>query len=571
MKKRIAFSLLTFLVLWVLGICLFADKSQGQEKDKKLSEKYKKWMDEEVIYIISETEKEVFQSLISDEQREKFIKSFWKRRDPSPHTPFNEFREEHYRRIEYVNKKYFEGKTGWRTDRGRVYIMFGPPDFVETNPGGGKGFLFEAAETAEFPSEIWRYQYIAGLKTRMSQIEFIFVNYYNAGSYQLTTNPALANALRNISTPARYAGYEDYLTSEDKAASRELVAQERLDDQMAMNPLEQLSMMAELQKSRGDVLEELERSARLRRLRGIVDARESIVGLNFVNKLNFFKGERGATFIPLSVEIAGKDVVFKKVEDRYKGTINFFIEIKNDTETVYQTSDRLEMNLKEDTYQRRASDHYQYIHGVSLLPGDYFLHLVVWDENNNNVGYIDERMNVPEFPAEDFKLSTVILARGVRVKEIAEDSVIIDTKDLPVIRDLSKTDLKVPDQIKVKRRTGGPFTFDNLEINPNTLAEYTTDEELAFFYQIYNPTFDETQKMAKLSIEHQIWKDNKLITTIEKPYEAQIPGLKRQVGINGGARFSLKALSSGKYSLLIRVIDIFSDRKIEKKVDFLVK
>ena len=100
MKKRIAFSLLAFLVVCVLGICLFADKSPGQEEEKKLSEKYKKWMDQEVIYIISETEKEVFQSLISDEQRENFIKSFWRRRDPSPDTPYNEFREEHYRRIQ---------------------------------------------------------------------------------------------------------------------------------------------------------------------------------------------------------------------------------------------------------------------------------------------------------------------------------------------------------------------------------------------------------------------------------------------------------------------------------------
>ena len=449
--------------------------------------------------------------------------------------------------------------------------MFGPPDFVETNPGGGKGFLFEDAATAEFPSEVWRYRYVPGLKTRMSQIEFIFVNYYNAGSYQLTTNPALANALRNISTPARYAGYEDYLTSEDKAASRELVAQERLDGQMALSPLEQLSMMAELQKSRGDVLEELERSARLRRLKGIVNAQESLTGLNFVDQLNFFKGEGGATYIPLSVEVAGKEVAFQRADDRYKGSLNFYIEIKDDKGTVYQTSDRLEMNLKEDTFQRRASDHYQYMHSLYLIPGDYFLHLVVWDELNNNVGYLDKKIVVPELSDENFNLSTVILARGIQVKEVEENAITIETKDLPVIKDLANTNLKVPDQVKIRRRAAGPFTFGNLEINPNTLAEYAVDDELSFFYQIYNPTFDETLEMAKLLIEHQIWMNDTLITTIDKPHEAQIPGAKRQVGVNGGARFSLKALSSGEYTLLVRVTDIFSDRTIEKKVDFLVK
>jgi len=570
MKKHTAFALSAIITMCMLGISIFADTSPSQEEGKKLAEKYKKWLDEEVIYIISETEKEVFKSLVSDEQRENFIKSFWRRRDPSPATPFNEFREEHYRRIEYANQHYFEGKSGWRSDRGRVYIMFGPPDFVETNPGGGKGFLFEDAATAEFPSEVWRYRYVPGLKTRMSQIEFIFVNYYSAGSYQLTTNPALANALRNISTPARYAGYEDYLTSEDSAASRELVAQDRLDSQMVMNPLEQLSMMAELQKSRGDVLEELERSARLRRLKGIVNAQESVTGLNFVDKLNFFRGENGTTYIPISIEVAGKDVAFQKLEDRYKGSVNFYIEIKDDSGTVYQTSDRLDMNLKEDTYQRRASDHYQYMHSLYLVPGDYFLHLVVWDELNNNVGYIDKKVAVPELSDENFNLSTVILARGIQVKEVEEDAVTIETKDLPVIKDLANTNLKVPDQIKIRRRAAGPFTFGKLAINPNTLAEYSPGEELAFFYQIYNPTFDETQKMAKLLIEHQIWLNDKLITTIDKPHEAQIPGEKRQVGINGGARFSLKELSSGKYTLLIRVRDVFSDRTVEKKVDFLV-
>ena len=116
-------------------------KPEAKKEGKRpaLSEKYRKWLNEEVVYIVSENERDVFRNLRTDAERENFIKMFWTRRDPSPETPVNEFREEHYRRIAFANDHYFEGKAGWRSDRGRVYIMFGPPDFFETNPGGGGG------------------------------------------------------------------------------------------------------------------------------------------------------------------------------------------------------------------------------------------------------------------------------------------------------------------------------------------------------------------------------------------------------------------------------------------------
>src|SRR4030042_4277 len=91
-----------------------------------------------------------------------------------PATPVNEFREEHYRRLEWASKRYFEGKAGWRTDRGRVYIMFGPPDFFETNPGGGRGFLFDpSGPTADYPSEVWTYRSIPGLYELIGRIDLI--------------------------------------------------------------------------------------------------------------------------------------------------------------------------------------------------------------------------------------------------------------------------------------------------------------------------------------------------------------------------------------------------------------
>jgi len=226
-------------------------------KENEIPQKYLKWLNEEVVYIISSQEREVFFSLKTDEERENFIKIFWKRRDPTPETEFNEFREEHYRRIEYANKNFFEGMPGWKTDRGRIYIMFGPPDFVQSNPGGLRGFLFgPKAETAEFPSEVWTYRYLPGLKTRSQNIEFIFVNYYNTGAYKLTTSPSLSNALRNISTDARFVGYNDDPRPKEGVPRNisDFEAQRMAQDKVigtGDSALGQLALFSELTRSRG--------------------------------------------------------------------------------------------------------------------------------------------------------------------------------------------------------------------------------------------------------------------------------------------------------------------------------
>ena len=76
-------------------------------------------------------------SLSNDEEREAFIENFWQRRNPNPDSPENEFREEHYRRIAYANDHLPPASPGWKTDRGRIYIMWGKPDSIDSHPSGG--------------------------------------------------------------------------------------------------------------------------------------------------------------------------------------------------------------------------------------------------------------------------------------------------------------------------------------------------------------------------------------------------------------------------------------------------
>src|SRR5262249_11814189 len=100
-------------------------KKNARALKQELSKPYKKWLDEDVSYIITDEERAAFRQLSNDEERDNFIEAFWQRRDPTPDTEENEFKEEHYQRIAYANEHFAAGVPGWKTDRGRIYIVFG--------------------------------------------------------------------------------------------------------------------------------------------------------------------------------------------------------------------------------------------------------------------------------------------------------------------------------------------------------------------------------------------------------------------------------------------------------------
>ena len=112
-------------------------KKKEAKLRKELEGPYRKWLNEDVGYIITDEERQAFKRLQTDDEKQQFIEQFWLRRDPTPDTAENEYREEHYRRIAYANERYASGIPGWKTDRGRIYITFGPPAEIESHPSGG--------------------------------------------------------------------------------------------------------------------------------------------------------------------------------------------------------------------------------------------------------------------------------------------------------------------------------------------------------------------------------------------------------------------------------------------------
>jgi len=173
-----ALKLLAFLAL------LLSPQQKEESKDY-----YRRWLEQDVVYIITDEERAVFLKLTTDEERDQFIEQFWKRRDPDPNTAENEFREEHYRRIQFANERYAAGIPGWKTDRGRVYIVFGKPDQIESYPTGGS-YQRKPHEgggwTSVYPFEVWRYRHIPGVG---DDIELEFVNDAGGNLYRLAMDP----------------------------------------------------------------------------------------------------------------------------------------------------------------------------------------------------------------------------------------------------------------------------------------------------------------------------------------------------------------------------------------------
>jgi GWxTD domain-containing protein len=177
------FAATPFFIGGILTIVLAGGLVAWQATVPKPEEKtspYTKWLEEDVGYIIEPQERIAYLALQTDAEREHFIEQFWLRRDPTPDTPENEFQGEHYRRIGYSNLHFAtaQGTAGWRTDRGRIYIVFGPPDELDAHPKGDAG--------RGIPYETWRYRYIEGIGY---DVLMQFVDPSGNGDFQMTRDP----------------------------------------------------------------------------------------------------------------------------------------------------------------------------------------------------------------------------------------------------------------------------------------------------------------------------------------------------------------------------------------------
>src|SRR5580692_8671920 len=444
-------------------------KRQPNEKQKKqqkkslkieLSKTYKKWLNEDVAWIITDEERAAFKQLSNDEERDNFIEAFWQRRDPTPDTEENEFKEEHYRRIAYANEHFAAGVPGWKTDRGRVYIVYGKPDETDSHPSGGtyeRPMEEGGGETSTFPFETWRYRYIEGIG---QEVIMEFVDTCMCGEYHMTIDRSEKDAL--LYTPNAGLTLYEQMGMSNKASRFSGGNMERLgagpnSSTLQAKQFDRLEQFAKLQAAPpikfADLTEE-------------VNSKVILNPMPFDVRSDFVKVTSDTVLVPVTIQMRNRDITFVNKDGIQRGTVNIFARLSTLTGKVVQTfEDTVQVDVPAELLPRTAENASVYWKALPLRPGHYKLYIAVKDVNGDRKGVYSRSVTVPEYSEDKLATSSLIVAdqmEKVPTTQIGSGSFVIGT-------------------MKVRPRVG---TADGKP----AVFKRDRDPKLNFWMQVYNLT-----------------------------------------------------------------------------------
>ncbi len=442
-------------------------KERLRDFKKEVGKSYQTWLDQDVRYIITPEEERAFKLLGTDEERDEFIEQFWLRRDPTPDTEENEFREEHYRRIQYANEHYSAGIAGWRTDRGRMYIVWGPPDEIESHASGGtyhRGPNEGNGTTSTFPFERWRYRYLEGVGT---EIIIEFVDTCMCNEYHISTDPYEKDALRN--TP----GDSPVLRAQMAGSNRAQGATNAGDPSgiSGMSQFDALERYAKLTAPPPIKFKDLEEK---------VNTRIRYNLMPFDMRTDFVKVTADTVLVPITIQIKTKDMTFVLKDGIQRASVNIFGRITTITGRVAPPlADPVGVAEPSALLEQALLTTQLYWKAVPLKPGMYKIDLALKDVNGDRVGTLVRSIRVPEFDDENLASSSLILAdlmEQVPSKNIGAGSFVIgDTKVRP--------------------------RLDSADGKP---ASFRRNQRLNIWLQVYNLQFDQQTKKTRASISYDI-------------------------------------------------------------------
>ena len=326
-------------------------KKNARALKQELSKPYKKWLDEDVAYIITDEERAAFKQLSNDEERDNFIEAFWQRRDPTPDTEENEFKEEHYQRIAYANEHFAAGVPGWKTDRGRIYIVFGKADEVESHPSGGsyeRPMEEGGGETSTFPFEQWRYRYIEGIG---QEVIIEFVDTCMCGEYHMTMDRSEKDAL--LMTPNAGLTMWEQMGMSNKS------------QRFNGNGLERLGLGPDSTSLQAKQFDRLEQFAKLQqapkvKFTDLEEAVNSKVILNpmpFDVHVDFVKVTSDTALVPITIQMKNRDITFVNKDGVQRGTANIFARLTTLTGKIVQTfEDTVQVDVPPELLPRTAEN-----------------------------------------------------------------------------------------------------------------------------------------------------------------------------------------------------------------------
>ena len=504
---------------------------------KELETPYRKWLNEDVVYIITDEEKQAFKRLQTDEERQQFIEQFWLRRDPTPDTAENEFKEEHYRRIAYANERFASGIPGWKADRGRIYITFGPPAEIESHPSGGtyqRPYEEGGGSTSTYPFETWRYRYIEGIG---SDIIIEFVDKSMTGEYRMTMDPSEKDALLYV--PGAGLTMMEQMGMADKSDRFNRTDGTHLGTGNSplparMNQFERLEQFAKLQKAPDVRFKDLEAQV------------NSVIKFNLLPmkvRADYMRVTNSTILTNISLQFDRHDLQFQNKDGVAKAVVNLYARITSMTRrpvNVFEdvVSTEVPQDLLKDTINIPAI----YQKSVPLPPGMYRLNVVAKDVIGGTMNSYEMALNIPHYDDEKLASSSVVVADLIE---------------------------KVP----TKSIGTGQFVIGSSKVRPrmNEVFDKQKDKKLGLYMQLYNFQPDEKTQKPNGTIEYELVKKGTTekvldfsedVSKIENASANQVT-VEKILPINN--------LQPGEYTLQMKVTDRNRNQTITPTASFTVR
>jgi GWxTD domain-containing protein len=510
-------------------------KAKEKQLRKELATPYRKWLNEDVTYIITDEERSAFMRLQTDEEREQFIENFWLRRDPSPDTVENEFREEHYRRIAYANEHFASGIPGWKTDRGRIYITYGPPDEIDDHSSGGS---YErppeegGGETSTYPFQQWRYRWIDGVGTNVI-IEF--VDPTMSGEFHMTMDPSEKDALLYV--PNAGLTVLEQMGISDKTQRFNNTDGTHLAEPMgglpeSMNEFTRLEQFVNLQKPPKIKFTDLEAK---------VDSRITYDVLPMKVRVDFFPVTDASVMTYVSVQFDQKDLQLKTKDGVSSANIHLFGEFRTIAGKIVQSFEQDMVidggptQFRSDWLQRKSIG--QKI--VPLKPGVYRLDVVCKDQTSGFANNYSRTVTVPRLDPDTLSTSTLILADDI-------------------------------ESVPMRSIGTGQFVIGDTKVRPRIGEIFRRDEPLGIYMKVYNFGVDEQTRKPQGSVEYEVVRTgtaDPIVATTEDI--GKIPDASgSQVTIQ--KRLRLEQFAPGSYTLRIKITDKNRNKTLTQSAPFTV-
>lgn len=507
---------------------------------EKLGGVYKKWLDEDVRWIITDEELSAFKKLTTNAERDQFIEQFWLRRDPTPDTTENEYKEDHYRRIAYANEHFAAGIPGWKTDRGRIYIVFGPPNSIESHPMGGpyqRSADEGGGQTETFPFEVWHYRYLEGIG---QAIDIEFVDDCGCGAYEMTLDRSKKDALLHV--PG--AGLT---TMEGMGMASKADRFGRGIESLGPGPFNQGLQNKEFDRMETFAKLSAAPPVKFKDLEEVVSHKIRYNLLPFDVGVDFVKLTSDTVLMPVTIQVPARSLTWVNKDGLQRATVNIFGRLSTLSGKVVQTfEDTVRRDIPPELIEKELNTTSLYWKALPMRPGLYRLDVVLKDVNGDKMGTYSRGWTVPDFSDnERLANSTLILADQV-------------------------------EQVPSREIGTGNFVIGQSKVRPRVQpsdgkpASFKKGEKVNFWMQVYNLGVDEKTKKPSATVEYQV------VNTATKKAVLDLTESTAQMG-NIGEQMTLAKslplanLDPGVYQVTIRINDLVSRQTISPTAKFAVQ